>query len=317
MPGFTRDDSATLDPPVGWSWHTRPSFDEFYNDPVAGTLNIITPPTTLAEAKAAVRAAYTWAESFLATDPDKIMLLEISANGDAGDFRYPRQFQVYLNYQMNDAHYSAAVTCSCGTHTTPWWEEQCPGGCGRELRCETCNSFVRRILTWDETTEAYYCNACTRACAFRVPPTPGGIYATRCQRRFFGADFQYCEEHGDRTQCSGCERMAEKPLMFEVSSTALYCSQCSPRVCRHCGSLSPQGTTMREHALLDMLLCPGCYTEFESAGTDEEFDGDDPGPSALLLTNNQHRPVRICSVELECTSGKALQRRSERLGSAR
>jgi hypothetical protein len=308
---FTRTDAQTIHPPVGWRWVVRPSFDEHYGDPIAGQLGMDR-HETMAQVASRLRNLRDWVLAFQAeSDPRHVDVSpEVNVNVPNPDAprqtsSVPTQWTVFLNYACSISwRFDSGCPCGAGAETSIS-RRKC--ACNRSLTCAGCGNFGwGNAVTWIEESQTFACTLCVRRCQIRIPsPDPFAQSASRCNRIFVGRGFLYCEEHGNRQSCGQCDQLCEAHTMAHIDDT-YYCVNCASRICPECAEYS--SSELVNSDVLNARVCNNCHRKYRSESRNETFDPEELPAEKMLLEHNEHRPIRVCSIEMECAppGGNAL-----------
>lgn len=122
--------------------------------------------------------------------------------------------------------------------------------------------------------------------------------------------FSYCSDCVARAQCVRCEGLFPENYVVNDNSGdgRPRCNPCWNFYCEACNGWFD--TECRPVDGQDGRFCSACRLTINSERYEEFDPGVDETPAAVLaLTNDKHRPVRLCSIEMEtCDGGNDLAR---------
>lgn len=227
-------------------------------------------------------------------------------NLPGGRGRAAKTIQVYFGDPFTTKLFTPVIKheherCPCG-QTQENGQTRCK--CGRYFFCANC-SGVGLAVYWSQEEETFFCVNCVRRC--RQQEVVRGQFE-RCHKIVNSHLYLYCREHGNRQQCAGnCGQEYEGPRMLPRDDRP-YCENCYALVCPECNAFDAAGLVMSE--ILGVRVCHACFDTYAGATKNEKFDKAEFTSSILKLEKHRLRPVRICSLEIECggPGGTALAR---------
>lgn len=323
----------TLAPPSGWAWQNRPWREDslpplHVTGSSAARLEYWAPGILVMEATdpnvqqvgSYMTALYRWAlDNCIAIEPGNFKNFTDTANTQILAALHPgatraRYSNLVYATPVDTERYSTSSTAMAGGeyHVLRRFFAKVPahrvcGGCNQEISLidgsirHACGRYIACIKCGITTTlfsveGNWYCATHIRRCTFQGLP--------RCQT-YTPRVFHFCVQHGNRVNCAGCQTSIEIPAGTETAPA--HCARCIVRLCGECGELQPETANLREIVALSINVCEKCWRRvFRDAGdlTSEHFDeGATLSAESLMLNSHPHRPVRICSIELETTIG--------------
>lgn len=317
MPELTRDSAATLAPPDGWRWLSRPLLAR---DDYGG-------PTSY---------YWSWGRLAMSSEPGILTLEQIEQvrinllnwcdqwNIGIGEVASPTilyQLSTLPNGNYPTINRSVTIMpCSTVDSTIQTYDirndpmhrdiselyEVVPGIYiraftslmynGTLMACIHCGVMGRRL--YGEELGHLACPSHARRCRSRTTDSVGR--RSGCQR-YVSESFRYCVEHGTRLTC-GCgrpfEHSEDAPATTLTDGTRV-CPTCATRVCVECGEVSDARLTDTQWG----RLCAPCVVENPAGPHAEDYDDEDVPSEKLIIADATERPVRLASVELELASG--------------
>jgi hypothetical protein len=286
-------------PPSGWVWDTEPAFNPNSPDQSnPGMLRRInsTYPNLAALSEENIDLWGWFEENKAYPESWAPMDIHTTYQGIELSLNLTHKYHVTLYTGIYTRYATQPAECYC-----PSCDQMLDGAalicphCEAVFVCGSCpyagrSTMQPGIIVGDTLA----CTRCARRCSSR-PLTGCGQYTTQL----------WCSEHSEELTCvGGCgntiQRAANFPQApnYHTAGAPSVCDTCVGSYCVECGTVHD----IRLRALEGVRLCNEHYNE-AIAGRVEQFEEEELLPTELLLTNNLHRPIRVCSLEVETAEG--------------
>lgn len=275
-----------MEPPSGWRWARRPDMLSYVDGQLRLSIDT-TPPTR--EQKQAV---YDWSvEHRIMTAISGNSGLRVIVYVDPNETLFRSEFHTYW----------PEVQCEHGrTFITPIYTEcDCPTPSSLTCVFEGCRRSAGLAVAIDDrrycTSHRVTCGVPNCDAVIGIPDHGGWIH--------------FCPDHTVTFDCVGCGRGVQYGIGEEPNNPnglqdgQRACWDCiEQRTCMACSEFFID-EPVRWVEDSDQYLCPSCYDNY-SVDRIESFDDDDhTTPEGMALLHNDHRPIRVCSIELEAAIG--------------
>lgn len=275
-----------MNPPAGWAWYRRPDLRAY----VDGQLRL--PDSPAQATREQKQALYDWAIA------NRIMVGITRSN--------TRRAVVYIDpneslFNSEFSQYWTEVQCEHGRTFIVPIDEFCDCPTPSSLTCtfQSCRRTNGMEVAVDGNR---YCASHRLSCAVPNCEVVLGIPD-------HGAWIQFCPDHKTEFDCVACDRHVmygtseEPPIPAALSAGQRACWDCvETRTCMNCSEffISEPIRWIEED---EQYLCSRCHNTYNVDRIEAFDDDDDTTPEGLALLHNDHRPIRVCSIELEAALG--------------